>query len=86
MDPEVAEAVVGRLLLALAEQWSASLLPEAPEAFADLSRAEAQVLFGVAGHLVHYGTETESLGALISVITATQRLEVGGGQTSESGR
>jgi hypothetical protein len=41
----------------------------------DLSRTEAKLIFGQAGHLVHYGADTEALEDLIRLITAVQRDE-----------
>ncbi|KAB1093847.1 hypothetical protein F6X54_34125, partial [Micromonospora aurantiaca] len=73
-DEETAELVIDRLLRALAAQLETSGSPAlaagAVEALADLSRAQADVIFGQAGHLVHYGTDTEPLKTLIHAITA----------------
>ncbi|MBQ1024774.1 hypothetical protein [Micromonospora sp. C95] len=78
-DEVTTERVIDRLLLALAAQLDRSggpaLAAGAAEALADVSRAEADVIFGQAGHLVHYGTDTEPLKALIHAITAIQRDE-----------
>ncbi|MGC4880342.1 hypothetical protein ACLQ26_29225 [Micromonospora sp. DT43] len=78
-DEETRELVIDRLLLALAAQLDTSGSPAlatgAAEAFADLSRSQANVIFGQAGHLVHYGADTEPLETLIHAITATQRDE-----------
>ncbi|MEV1155876.1 hypothetical protein AB0J27_10765 [Micromonospora chokoriensis] len=78
-DEETSEFVIDRLLLALAAQVDTSggpaLAAGAAEALADLSRAEANVIFGQAGHLVHYGADTEPLKTLIHAITAIQRDE-----------
>ncbi|MEV4720533.1 hypothetical protein AB0J94_25300 [Micromonospora noduli] len=78
-DEETRELVIDRLLLAMAAQLDTSGSPAlaagAAEALADLSRAEADVIFGQAGHLVHYGADTEPLKALIHAITAIQRDE-----------
>jgi hypothetical protein len=76
-DDDIAESVIDRLLWALAAQVGASekLAPDAVDALSDLSRAEAKVIFGQAGHLVHYGADTEVLEALIRLITAVQRDE-----------
>ena len=77
-----AEQVIDRLLLALAAQVAASedpiLAAGTIEALADLGRAEADLIFGEAGHLVHYGGGTEALAALLRLISAIQRGEVGG--------
>ena len=73
------ESVIDRLLLALAEQLGRpggpALTAGAVEALADLSRAEADLIFGQAGHLVHYGADTEPLETLIHLISAVQRGE-----------
>ncbi|MFF0723054.1 hypothetical protein [Micromonospora sp. NPDC003816] len=78
-DEETTERVIDRLLLALAAQLDTSggpaLAAGAAEALADLSRAQADVIFGQAGHLVHYGADTEPLKTLIQAITAIQRDE-----------
>ncbi|MGX7671238.1 hypothetical protein [Plantactinospora sp. DSM 117369] len=75
-DEQATENVIDRLLLALAAQLDTSALaPGAVEAFADLSRAEAHLIFGQAGHLVHYGADTEPLQTLIHAISAVQRRE-----------
>ena len=75
-DEETAELVIDRLLRALAAQLhtsgSPTLAAGAVEALADLSRAQADVTFGQAGHLVHYGADTEPLKTLIHAITAIQ--------------
>jgi hypothetical protein len=79
MDEETTERVIDRLLLALAAQLDTSggsvLAAGAAEALADLSRAQADVIFGQAGYLVHYGADTEPLKTLIHAITALQRDE-----------
>ena len=79
MDEAAAESVVDRLLLALAGQidevGDRGLAAGAVEAFADLSRAEAALIFGQAGHLVHYGAGTGPLETLIQQISAIQRGE-----------
>lgn len=65
------------MLLALAAQLDASgdraLSAGAVEALVDLNRAEVGLIFGQAGHLVHYGADTEPLEFLIHVISAVQR-------------
>ncbi|MEU5872528.1 hypothetical protein AB0A73_13350 [Glycomyces sp. NPDC047369] len=79
MDEETTELVIDRLLLALAVQLDSSGSPAlaagAAEALADLSRSQADVIFGQAGHLVHYGADTEPLETLIQAITALLRDE-----------
>jgi hypothetical protein len=83
-DEQTAESVIDRLLRALAAQLNMSkdsaLAAGAVEALADLSRAEAQLIFGQAGHLVHYGygVDHEPLETLINVISAVQRSETPG--------
>jgi hypothetical protein len=78
-EEDVAESVIDRLLLALAAQLALSkeqvLSSGAAEALADLSRAEAEHIFGQAGHLVHYGADTEPLESLIHAISAVLRTE-----------
>ncbi|BBH69868.1 hypothetical protein ACTI_65530 [Actinoplanes sp. OR16] len=78
-EVDVAESVIDRLLLALAAQLATSPVPGpsagAVEALADLSRAEAERIFGQAGHLVHYGADTEPLEALLHAITGILRVE-----------
>ncbi|WP_083816976.1 hypothetical protein [Micromonospora sp. L5] len=78
-DEETAELVIDRLLRALAAQLDSSgtraLAAGAVEALAGLSRGQADVIFGQAGHLVHYGADTEPLKTLIGAITAIQRDE-----------
>ncbi len=60
-DSATVESVIDRLLLALAANLDPStgsaLASGAVEALAELSRAESAVIFGQAGHLVHYGTD-----------------------------
>jgi hypothetical protein len=78
---DAAERVIDRLLLALAAQQHTeskepSLSAQAVEALAELSRDEAALIFGQAGHLVHYGVDTEPLVSLIDMISAVQRGEV----------
>lgn len=78
---DTAERVIDRLLLALAaqrhdESGKSSLSDQVAEAFAELSKDEAGVIFGQAGHLVHYGVDTEPLVNLIDMISAVQRGEV----------
>lgn len=78
-DERSTENVIDRLLLALSAQLAASedpaLAAGAVEALAELSRAEVSLIFGQAGHLVHYGADTEPLEALIRMISALQRDE-----------
>ncbi|MFD0973024.1 hypothetical protein [Plantactinospora endophytica] len=78
-DEETTELVIDRLLLALAAQLdtsgSSALAAGAVEALADLNRAQADVIFGQAGHLVHYAADTKPLETLIDAITAIQRDE-----------
>jgi hypothetical protein len=51
------------------------LSPGAAEVLAGLSRAEANLILSHAGHLVHYGTDTEPFEALIELIAEIQRTE-----------
>ncbi|MEU4473639.1 hypothetical protein [Micromonospora sp. NPDC023888] len=78
-DEATAENVLDRLLLALAAQVHAAkgraLAAGAVEALADLSRAEAGLIFGQVGLLVHYGVDTEPLATLLDVVSAVQRDE-----------
>jgi hypothetical protein len=78
-DERSAESLIDRLLLALAAQLAAledpALAAGAVEALAELGRAEADLIFGQAGHLVHYGADMEPLEALIRMISASQRGE-----------
>lgn len=68
-----------RLIEALAAQLTtsarAALTPGAVEALSELSREEARLIFGVAGHLVHYGADTGPLKTLIRRISDIQRSE-----------
>ncbi|MBL6280297.1 hypothetical protein JMF97_29465 [Micromonospora fiedleri] len=88
-DEETTELVIDRLLLAMAAQLGTSGSPAlaagAAEALADLSRSQAEVIFGQAGHLVHYGADTEPLKALIHAITAIQRDEAPADATIKPG-
>ncbi|MFY1620929.1 hypothetical protein [Micromonospora sp. WMMD736] len=81
-NAETARIVIDRLLLALAAQLDTSQDPDLAagtvEALADLGRAEADLIFGQAGHLVHYGTDTKPLETLIHLISAVQSLEASG--------
>jgi hypothetical protein len=74
---EAAEGVIERLILALAAQLDtparSALTPGAAEALTRLSRREAVLIFGVAGHLVHYGADTEPLELLIRLISDIHR-------------
>jgi hypothetical protein len=76
---EATESVLDRLIEALAAQIDTSahpaLTPRAVEALTGLSRAEANLIFSHAGHLVHYGADTEPLEILIQLISDIQRGE-----------
>jgi hypothetical protein len=76
---EAQEGVLDRLIQALAAQLDASarptLTPAAAEALAELSRAEANLIFSAAGHLVHYGADTDQLELLIQLVSDIQRDE-----------
>lgn len=78
-DAMSTENVIDRLLLALAAQLATAedpaLAAGAVEELAELGRTEADVIFGRAGHLVHYGAAMEPLEALIRMIAAIQRGE-----------
>jgi hypothetical protein len=73
------ERLIDRLLNALAAQLDSSgnqeLAGGALAAFTELNRDEAVRIFGQASHLVHYGSDTEPLQALIQNISAVQRGE-----------
>src|SRR5262249_23246893 len=79
MTDEAADTVLDRLIQALAAQLDTAvhpaLTPGAVEALTGLSRAETNLIFSHAGHLVHYGTETEPLEILIQLISDIQRGE-----------
>ena len=79
MTREAEEGVLDRLIQALAAQLDASarpaLTPAAAEALAELSRAEANLIFSAAGHLVHYGADTDQLELLIQLVSDIQRDE-----------
>jgi hypothetical protein len=65
------------LIRALAAQVdaSAALTQGAAEALSGLNRAEANLIFGYAGHLVHYGADTRPLETLIRLLSDVQRAE-----------
>lgn len=67
------------MILALAAQLDTparpALTPGTAEALTGLSRAEVGLIFGHAGHLVHYGADTEPLKLLIQLISDIQRAE-----------
>jgi hypothetical protein len=83
MDVEPAESVLDRLLLALAAQVGVceqpALAPDAVEALSVLKRAEVNLIFGAAGHLVHYGGDNKPMEDLIRLISDIQRGEAAGG-------
>jgi hypothetical protein len=76
IDDDVQERVLDRLIEALAAQVeiteSRTLAPGAVAALADLSRAETRLIFGVAGHRVHY-EGIEPIARLIKLISDVQR-------------
>ncbi|MCG5460523.1 hypothetical protein MED01_003041 [Micromonospora sp. MED01] len=88
-DEQTAENVLDRLLLAFAAQLQTSegpaLAAGAVEALANLSRAEADLIFGQAGHLVHYGADTAPLETLLDAISAVQRGEAPDGAVLRPG-
>ena len=67
------------MIEALAAQLGISehsaLAPGAIEALTGLSRPEANLIFSHAGHLVHYGADTDPLEILIQLISDIQRGE-----------
>lgn len=79
MVDEDASSVLERLITALAAQVGTTVTPAltagAVEALSGLSRTEADLIFTHAGHLVHYGTEPESLQVLIRLMSDVQRGE-----------
>jgi hypothetical protein len=79
MTGDATEMIVDRLIEALAAEVDTSeqpaLTPGAVEALTELSRDEANLIFGQAGHLVHYGTDTQPLETLIRLISDIQRGE-----------
>ncbi|MET8151446.1 hypothetical protein ACIBSW_17270 [Actinoplanes sp. NPDC049668] len=78
-----AAGLVERLIEALAAQIGASgtpaLAPGAAAALSELSRDEARLVFGHAGHLVHYGADTAGLETLVRLISEVQRDEADAG-------
>lgn len=76
IDDDVQERVLDRLIEALAAQVetaeSRTLAPGAVAALSDLSRAEARLIFGAAGHRVHY-EGTEPIARLIKLMSEVQR-------------
>lgn len=85
MTHDATDGVLDRLIEALAAQLDASdrpiLTPAAGEALAELSRAEANLIYSTAGHLVHYGTETDQLELLIQLVSDIQRGEASAAAT-----
>ena len=71
--------MLDRLIEALAAQVeiaeTRTLAPGAVAALAGLTRTEARLLFGAAGHRVHYNAGTEPIAALIRLISDVQRAE-----------
>jgi hypothetical protein len=80
---EAADRVLDRLIEALAAQLGtlerSALAPGAIEALTGLSRPEANLIFSHAGHLMHYGANTEPLEILIQLISEIQRGEAAAG-------
>jgi hypothetical protein len=76
IDDDVREQVLDRLIEALAAQVdvspSRSLAPGAVAALADLTRAEVRLIFGAAGHRVHYDG-AEPIARLIKLMSDVQR-------------
>jgi hypothetical protein len=77
IDHDASHRVLDRLIEALAAQVeiadSHTLAPRAVAALADLSRAEVRLIFGAAGHRVHYDADTEPIATLIRLISDVQR-------------
>jgi hypothetical protein len=74
---DVQEQVLDRLIEALAAQvdltGGRTLAPGVVAALAGLSRAETRLIFGAAGHRVHYDADAEPIAGLIRLITDVQR-------------
>lgn len=82
------DAVLERLILALAAQLDQAcpvLTPGAVEALAGLSRAEAGLIFSLAGHLVHYEADSEAVRGLVQLISGIQRSEAAEGAAIRPG-
>ncbi|HEX8630564.1 MAG TPA: hypothetical protein VF755_20585 [Catenuloplanes sp.] len=81
IDDDAHERVLDRLIEALAAQvdiaGSRTLAPGAVAALGDLSRAEASLIFGAAGHRVHYDADTEPIATLIRLVSDAQRCAAG---------
>lgn len=79
-DDDVRDQVLDRLLEALAAQVDAAgdraLAPGAVAALAGLARGEARLLFGAAGHRVHY-EGAEPIAQLIGLVSDVQRSAAG---------
>lgn len=77
MIDDARDEVLNRLIEALAAQLEIAedrtLAPGAVAALADLSRAEVRLIFGTAGHRVHYDADTEPIATLIRLISDVQR-------------
>ncbi len=80
-DDDVRDRVLDRLIEALAAQVEnaedRALAPGAVAALSDLSRAETRLIFGAAGHLVHYD-DAEPVAQLIELMSDVQRSSAGG--------
>jgi hypothetical protein len=81
IDEDARDRVLDRLIEALAAQVeiadSRTLAPGAVAALANLSRAEVRLIFGAAGHRVHYDADTEPIATLIRLISDVQRSAAG---------
>jgi hypothetical protein len=79
-DDDVRERVLDRLIEALAAQVdigeNGALAPGAVAALAGLSRAESRLIFGAAGHHVHY-EGSEPIARLIELVSDVQRSAAG---------
>jgi hypothetical protein len=81
IDGDAGDGVLDRMIEALAAQVEMTegrtLAPGAVAALAGLSRAEARLIFGAAGHRVHYDAGTEPIATLIRLISDVQRSAAG---------
>lgn len=89
IDDDARDRVLDRLIEALAAQVetadSRTLAPGAVAALTGLSRAEVRLIFGAAGHRVHYDADTEPIVTLIRLVSDVQRSEAGTDATIRPG-
>ncbi|MFK3984257.1 hypothetical protein ACI2K4_28280 [Micromonospora sp. NPDC050397] len=89
IDDEMPERVLDRFVEALAAQVEVAeghaLAPGAVAALADLTRAEARLIFGAAGHLVHYDPDAKPIARLIKLMSDVQRSAAGGDTAIRAG-